>query len=161
MTEPRASSAIAVGRGVECRSAGIATMRSEVPTATTDPAAGDMRCSMSRKMSAAAAEARTAAAHMNAAATKMGAAAATTTKMGATAATANEMSATAATANEMSATTATATATATATMSDTAATATAPGISNSRQTKGKAYCGRACCDFPHDMTSSSGPNAGS
>jgi hypothetical protein len=117
MTEPRASSAIAVGRGVECRSAGMANMRSEVRTATTDPAAGEMRCRMSRKMSAATAEARTPAA---------------TTKMGTTAATAMSATATA-----------------------------APGISNSRQTKGKAYCGRACCDFPHDMTSSSGPNAGS
>jgi hypothetical protein len=125
MTEPRASSAIAVGRGVECRSAGMANMRSEVRTATTDPAAGEMRCRMSRKMSAATAEARTAAA---------------TTKMGTTAATAMS-------------------ATATAAMSATATAA--PGISNSRQTKGKAYCGRACCDFPHDMTSSSGPNAGS
>jgi hypothetical protein len=103
----------------------MASMRSEVRTATTDPAAGEMRCRMSRKMSAATAETRTAAA---------------TTKMGTTAATA------------MSATTATA-------MSATATAA--PGISNSRQTKGKAYCGRACCDFPHDMTSSSGPNAGS
>jgi hypothetical protein len=125
MTEPRASSAIAVGRGVECRSAGMANMRSEVRTATTDPAAGEMRCRMSRKMSAATAEARTPAA---------------TTKMGTTAATAMS-------------------ATATAAMSATATAA--PGISNSRQTKGKAYCGRACCDFPHDMTSSSGPNAGS
>jgi hypothetical protein len=112
----------------------MASMRSEVRTATTDPAAGEMRCRMSRKMSAATAETRTAAAT-----TKMGTTAATT-KMGTTAATA------------MSATTATA-------MSATATAA--PGISNSRQTKGKAYCGRACCDFPHDMTSSSGPNAGS
>jgi hypothetical protein len=134
MTEPRASSAIAVGRGVECRSAGMANMRSEVRTATTDPAAGEMRCRMSRKMSAATAEART-----PAATTKMGTTAATT-KMGTTAATAMS-------------------ATATAAMSATATAA--PGISNSRQTKGKAYCGRACCDFPHDMTSSSGPNAGS
>jgi hypothetical protein len=123
MTEPRASSAIAVGRGVECRSAGMANMRSEVRTATTDPAAGEMRCRMSRKMSAATAEARTPAA---------------TTKMGTTAATAMS-------------------ATATAAMSATATAA--PGISNSRQTKGKAYCGRACCYFPHDMTSLSGPNA--
>jgi hypothetical protein len=89
---------------------------------------------MSRKMSAATAEARTAAATA-----KMGTTAATT-KMGTTAATAMS-------------------ATATAAMSATATAA--PGISNSRQTKGKAYCGRACCDFPHDMTSSSGPNAGS
>jgi hypothetical protein len=37
--------------------------------------------------------------------------------------------------------------------------AAASRVSNSRQTKGKAYCGRACCDFPHDKTSSSGPNA--
>jgi hypothetical protein len=104
----------------------MASMRSEVRTATTDPAAGEMRCRMSRKMSAATAETRTAAAT-----TKMGTTAATT-KMGTTAATAMSATATA-----------------------------APGISNSRQTKGKAYCGRACCDFPHDMTSSSGPNAGS
>jgi hypothetical protein len=41
----------------------------------------------------------------------------------------------------------------------TTASASASGISNSRQTKGKAYCGRACCDFPHDTTSLSGPNA--
>ena len=40
-----------------------------------------------------------------------------------------------------------------------AKTAAASRVSNSRQTKGKAYCGRACCDFPHDTTSSSGPNA--
>ncbi|MGA8497642.1 MAG: hypothetical protein WB764_19300 [Xanthobacteraceae bacterium] len=57
----------------------------------------------------------------------------------------------------------TAAATATAEMSTTTAaapeTAAASGISNGRQTKGKAYCGRACCDFPHDTTSSSGPNA--
>jgi hypothetical protein len=46
-----------------------------------------------------------------------------------------------------------------ATMATTAATAATSRVSNSRQTKGKAYCGRACCDFPHDTTSSSGPNA--
>jgi hypothetical protein len=40
-----------------------------------------------------------------------------------------------------------------------AETTAASGISDSRQTKGKAYCGRACCYFPHDTTSSSGPNA--
>jgi hypothetical protein len=66
---------------------------------------------------------------------------------------------------EVSATTATTevsttTAAAAAKMSTTAATATdASRVSNGRQTKGKAYCGRACCDFPHDTTSSSGPNA--
>jgi hypothetical protein len=32
-------------------------------------------------------------------------------------------------------------------------------ISRSRQTKGESYCGRARRDFPHGMTSSSGPNA--
>src|ERR1700722_1317067 len=38
------------------------------------------------------------------------------------------------------------------------ATAAAPGVSSRRQTKGYGYCGRACRDFPHGMTSSSGPN---
>ena len=150
-----------MGRGVECRSAGMANMRREVRTATTDPAAGDMRCPMSRKMSAAAAEARTAATHMNAATAKMGSTTATTKMDAAAATTTTKMGATptATAATEMSATAA---ATATA-MSDTTAAAatTASGISNSRQTKGKAYCGRACCDFPHNMTSSSGLNTGS
>jgi hypothetical protein len=56
----------------------------------------------------------------------------------------------------------TATATATAEVTAPAATAevTAPAaataasrLSRGRQTKGKAYCGRACRDFPHGMTS--------
>jgi hypothetical protein len=33
------------------------------------------------------------------------------------------------------------------------AAAAASRISNSRQTKRKAYCGRTCHNFPHDMTS--------
>jgi hypothetical protein len=75
-----------------------------------------------------------------------------------------EMNATAtATATEVSSATSTtevtAASTAAAEMSPTSPTAAASGISNSRQTKRKAYCGRACCDFPHDTTSSSGPNA--
>jgi hypothetical protein len=40
-----------------------------------------------------------------------------------------------------------------------ATTAASRRISSHRQTKGKAYCDRACRDFPHDTTSSSGPNA--
>jgi hypothetical protein len=53
-------------------------------------------------------------------------------------------------------------ATATANMSPTttaAETAAASCVSSRHQTKGNGYCGRACRDFPHDMTSSSGPNA--
>ena len=87
--------------------------------------------------------------------------AATAAKMGAAAPTA-EVSATTATAEVTAATAAADMATASAAAAETAA---ASGISNRRQTKGKAYCGRACCDFPHDLTSSSGPmreaNAGS
>jgi hypothetical protein len=41
----------------------------------------------------------------------------------------------------------------------TATAAAASGVNVRRQTQGKAYCGRACRDFPHDMTSSSGPNS--
>jgi hypothetical protein len=60
-----------------------------------------------------------------------------------------------ATATEVSTTTA-----ATAKMPATATpAAAASGVSSRRQTQGKAYCGRACRDFPHDRTSSSGPNA--
>jgi hypothetical protein len=46
------------------------------------------------------------------------------------------------------------------TTTTTAAETAASRVSRSRQTKGKAYCSRACCDFPHDTTSSSGLNAG-
>src|SRR5580693_5830968 len=66
-----------------------------------------------------------------------------------------EMSATTAATAEVS-TTAAATDVTTATA---AAEAAASGVSVRRQTQGKAYCGRACRDFPHDMTSSSGPNS--
>jgi hypothetical protein len=61
---------------------------------------------------------------------------------------------------EVRAATATAEVSTTAATTDvTTATATAAsGVSIRRQTQGKAYCGRACRDFPHDMTSSSGPN---
>jgi hypothetical protein len=53
----------------------------------------------------------------------------------------------------------TATASADVTTAAAAATKTAAsGVSIRRQTQGKAYCGRACRDFPHGMTSSSGPN---
>jgi hypothetical protein len=40
----------------------------------------------------------------------------------------------------------------------TAAAPAASRVSSRRQTKGYDYYGRACRDFPHDMTSSSGPN---
>jgi hypothetical protein len=98
------------------------------------------------------------AAHTHRATAEMGSAA-THTHSAATAAA--KMSA-AATAEVSAATTAEVSATAAATAADmatasTAETTAASGISNSRQTKGKAYCGRACCDFPHDTASSSGP----
>jgi hypothetical protein len=62
-------------------------------------------------------------------------------------------------ATEVSTTTSTTEVTTAATAAEMSAPAAASRVSNSRQTKGKAYCGRACCDFPHDTTSSSGPNA--
>jgi hypothetical protein len=64
-----------------------------------------------------------------------------------------EVSATAATTEVTAPTTAADMSTASAA----AETAAASGIGDSRQTKGKAYCSRACCYFPHDTTSSSGP----
>jgi hypothetical protein len=95
--------------------------------------------------------------HTHRATTEMGAAATHThgaaAKVSSTSAAA-EMSATTAATAEVS-TTATATDVTTAT----AAEAAASGVSVRRQTQGKAYCGRACRDFPHDMTSSSGPNS--
>jgi hypothetical protein len=131
--------ALAMDRGLECRSAGMTDMggqiriqvRSQVRTAT-DPAAGNTRAA---HMDGAAAHAHRAAAEMSAA---------TPATEVSTAAAATEVT-TAAAAAKMS--------TATAAAAETAASS---GVSNSRQTKGNAYCGRACCDFPHDTTSSSG-----
>jgi hypothetical protein len=116
-------------------------MRTEVPG--VDPAGVKMRRRVGGKMRAA---------HTHGAATHMDAAT-TATEMHGAAATA-EVSA-AATAAEVTA------ATSAANMSTAAATTktAASGVSSCRQTKGKAYCGRACRDFPHDMTSSSGPDA--
>ena len=117
-----------------------------VDPAGIDPAAVKMRCCVGGEMPAththgATAEMGSAATHMHGAAAKVSSA---TAEMGATAATA-EVSAAAATTDV---TTATA-----------AAKAAASGVSVRRQTQGKAYCGRACRDFPHDLTSSSGPNS--
>jgi len=98
-------------------------------------------------------------AHMHRAATHTHSAAATAHTHGAAAA---KMSS-AATATKVSTATAATEVTAASTAADMSAptpeTAAASGVSNSRQTKRKAYCGCACCDFPHDTTSSSGPNA--
>jgi hypothetical protein len=99
--------------------------------AAADPAAGNMRT-----------------AHMNGAAAHTHSAAAT--KMSA---------ATPATEVSTATSTTEVTTAATAAAAEMSAPAPASRVSNSRQTKGKAYCGRACCDFPHDTTSSSGPNA--
>jgi hypothetical protein len=110
-----------------------------------DPAAVKMRRRVGGDMPAththgATAEMGTAATHMHGAAAKMSAATATA-EVRAAAATA-EVSTTAATTDVTTAT----------------AAAAASGVSIRRQTQGKAYCGRACRDFPHDMTFSSGPN---
>jgi hypothetical protein len=110
--------------------------------AATDPAAINMRAA---HMHRAAAHTHSAAATEVRAAAKMSSAATATTEVSTATPTA-----------EVTAATATATA---ADMAATAATA-ASRVSRSRQTKGKAYCGRACRDFPHGMPSSSGPNAG-
>src|SRR5579862_942951 len=138
-------------------------MRTQAPgidPAAIDPAAAKMWRRVAGEMRAAhthgaTAEMGSAATHTHSAATAAAAAAA---KMGA-AATA-EVSAPATTAEVTAAAADMATASAAA-----AETAAASGISNRRQTKEKAYCGRARCDFPHDTTSSSGPmreaNAGS
>jgi hypothetical protein len=101
-------------------------------------------------MGSAAAHTHGATAKMGAAATKMHSATATAEMSTATAAAAAEMTA-ASSAAKMSTTTPAATAA-------TAETA-ASGVSSRRQTQRKAYCGRARRDFPHDTTSSAGPNA--
>jgi hypothetical protein len=97
-----------------------------------------------------------AATHMHGATAKMGAAA---TKMHSATATA-EMSTATAAATEMTAASSAAKMS-TTTPAATAATAetAASGVSSRRQTQRKAYCGRARRDFPHDTTSSAGPNA--
>jgi hypothetical protein len=123
-----------MGRGMECRSAGMADMGGHMRAqarAAADPAAGNMRTA---HMNGPAAHVHgAAAAKMNAATPATEVSTATSTTEVTTAATAAEMSA--------------------------PAPAATSCVSRSRQTKGKAYCGRACCDFPHDTTSSSGPNA--
>jgi hypothetical protein len=71
-----------------------------------------------------------------------------------TTAAATEMSAATST-TEMSTATSTTEVTAAPTAAEmsTTAPAAASGISNSCQTKRKAYCGRTCRNFPHDTTS--------
>jgi hypothetical protein len=120
-------------------------MRTQVPG--VDPAAVEMWRRVGGQMGAThthgtTAEMRSAATHAHGATAKMGATATTEVSAATTAA---KVTAAASAAN----------------MATTAApeTTAASGISNCRQTKGKAYCGHACCDFPHDTTSSSGPNA--
>jgi hypothetical protein len=84
----------------------------------------------------------TAATHTHGAAAKVSSAT-PTAEMGTTAST-TEVSTAATSAAKMSTTT--------------AAAPAASRVSSRRQTKGYGYYGRACRDFPHDMTSSSGPN---
>jgi hypothetical protein len=120
-----------------------------VDPAGIDPAAVKMRRRVGGDMPAththgATAEMGTAATHTHGAAAKVSSATATAEVRATTAATA-EVSTTAATTDVTTATAAAKTA--------------ASGVSIRRQTQGKAYCGRACRDFPHGMTSSSGPNA--
>ena len=147
--------ALAMDRGLECRSARVTDMRgrrTRTDAPGVDPAGVNMRRRVGGETGAththgATAEMGSAATHTHGATTKMGAPA--TAEVSAT--TAAEVSTTAAT-PEVSAATASA-----ANMTTT--TAAASCVSSRRQTQGKAYCGRACRDFPHDMTSSSGPNA--
>src|SRR5580692_7474779 len=101
-----------------------------VDPAGIDPPAANMRRRVGGEMPAT---------HTHGAATEMGTAATHTHG----AAAAKVSSATAAA--EMAAATA-------------AAKAAASRVSSRRQTKRYGYCGRACRDFPHGMTSSSGPN---
>src|SRR4029077_19292846 len=138
----RTMCALAVDRGMECRSARMTDlrgrMRIEAPGA--EPAAGHMRRTVTHRASAAhvyGTHVRGAAAHMHSA---------TTPEVGTAAATA-EVSATATAAAEMCPPTAAAAA---------AAETGVRRFSRGRQTKGKGYCGRARREFPHDMTSSSG-----
>jgi hypothetical protein len=145
MIEP--VSALAVDRGLECRSARMTDMRGRHPRIEVpgvDPAAVKMWRRVGGETGAththgATAEMGSAAAHTHGATANVDATAA---KMSSAAATA-EVSATAAATPEVSAATASA-----AKMST--ATATTSRVSSSRQTKGKAYCGRARRNFPHD-----------
>jgi len=139
MAEPGTSRARAVGRGMECRSAGMGSHMRTQACAATDPPAGHPRAA---HMHGTAAHAHSAAANVNAAATEVRATAA---KMS-SAATPTAEVATPATATDM------------ATAATTTETA-ASRVSRRRHKKGKAYCGRARRDFPHGMTSLSGPNA--
>jgi hypothetical protein len=100
--------------------------------------------------------------HTHGATAEMGSAAththSATAEMGTTATAATEVSA-AATATEV---TAASPAAKMSTTAPTAATETAASrVSGRRQANRQAYCGRARRDFPHDMTSLSGPNAAS
>jgi hypothetical protein len=102
--------------------------------------------------------------HTHGATAEMGSAAththSATAEMGTTATAATEVSAAAtATAAEV---TAASPAAKMSTTAPTAATETAASrVSGRRQANRQAYCGRARRDFPHDMTSLSGPNAAS
>jgi hypothetical protein len=131
--------------------------RTEAPgvdPAGVDPASVKMRRRVGGEMPAT--HTHRAAAEMGRAATHTHCAATSAAKMSAAAPTAEvrtttpaaEVSAAAPAAPTTDVTTATA-----------AAAKTASRVSIRCQTQGKAYCGRACCDFPHDVTSSSGPNA--
>jgi hypothetical protein len=143
--------ALPMNRGLECRSARMTDMRGRHPRIEVpgvDPAAVKMRRRVGGETGAththgATAEMGSAAAHTHGATANVDATAA---KMSSAAATA-EVSATAAATPEVSAATASA-----AKMSTTTAPATtaASRVSSSRQTKGKAYCGRARRNFPHD-----------
>jgi hypothetical protein len=155
MIEP-AMGALAVDRGMECRSARVTDLRGRmrIEAPGVEPAAGQMRRTVSHRTRAAhvngahvrgAAHTDTAAAEVCGAAAKVHPAAATP-EMGTAAATA-EVSATATAPAEMCTPTAT---------PAPAQTAGVRRFGRGRQTKGKGYCGRARRDFPHDMTSSSG-----
>jgi len=168
MTE-RTLGALAVDRGMECRSARVADLRGRmrIEAPGVEPAAGHMRRTASHKTRAAhvngahvrgTTHADPAAAEVCGAAANMHSAAATS-EMGTAAAPEVGAAEVSAAATEMC-TAAAAAATAAEMRSPTATAATAETgmrrFSRGRQTKGKGYCGRARREFPHDMTSSSG-----
>jgi hypothetical protein len=140
--------ALPVDRGLECRSARMTNMRgrrTRTQAPGIDPSAAKMWSRVGSEMPAAHTHSAAATAHTHGAtAAKMSSATTPATEVTATATTKVTAASTAA---DMSAT------------APTPETAAASRVSGSCQAKGQPYCGRARRDFPHGMTSLSGPNA--
>jgi hypothetical protein len=126
-----------------------------VDPAGIDPAAVKMRRRVGGEMPATHMHGATA--EMGTAATHTHGAAAAAAKVSSATATA-EMGATTAATAEVSTTTAASSADVTTATAPAPTETSASRVSSRRQTKRYGYCGRACRDFPHGMTSSSGPN---